>query len=113
MGSIIALIAALAPSIIGIVQTLLPDKQHNAAKADIVTSAISTILADMQAKGAIPATLDAGQIAVAVETIFQGMKQSGAIAPSVPVAVPAAPGTAPIGGDFMLTFKKGLFVSVG
>src|SRR5579862_877732 len=110
MGAIIGLIVSLAPSIIALVQKLVPSNAgHGQTKADAVNAAIAAALASLQAKGMLPPGIDTVQVATVVETIFQQMLQTGQVNPPV---IPT-PGPAPAGGDFIFTFKKGQLISVG
>lgn len=110
MGAIIGLVVSLAPALIGLVEKLFAPKSGT-QKADTVNAALLAILADLKAKGAIPASLDPSQLATVIETIFQQMTQSGQInVPVVPAPAPIGPVT---GGSFILTFRNGGLQSVG
>lgn len=113
---LVGLILALAPSLIKVVQSLLPAGQgHGQIKADMVVSSISTLLQELQKSGKLPnlpAGADLNQIALVVETIFQSMRNTGELSADTPTPVAPVSGAVQ-GGDFIWTFKKGLLISVG
>lgn len=106
MGAIIGLLLPFLPTLISLVERVIPGPSQGATKASTVNAWVSTIAQDLQKSGVFAGgAIDPKQLEAVVETVFQQMNGAGQVNQTV--------GTPAKGGDFILTFKSGLMQSVG